>query len=70
MNFSEALELLKEGESLTRMAWLGKDKKVFLPIDHTRYRHLPYFVLECNDYFMPWVCNSGDLLADDWERAV
>ena len=64
MNFSKALELLKQGKKVRRKEW-GKSTKIFI-------RNGQLFIdndeEECNYANTSAYCILGDMLADDWEE--
>ena len=64
MNFSKALELLKQGKKARRKEW-GKSTKIFI-------RNEQLFVgndeEECNYVNTSAYCILSDILADDWEE--
>ena len=73
MNFSEALQRIKDGKYMARSGWNGKNCYVHLerpmilepPFDAPIRK--PY--LEMRDSrgdFLPWTPSHSDLLADDW----
>ena len=80
MNFSEALEWLKQGHKITRQGWNGKGMWLELqtPDENSKMtRPYVYMVLpkgstnqfgdETKDFDMvPWLCSQTDLLALDW----
>lgn len=72
MNFGQALEELKDGASLCRAGWNGKDMYIALqvPDEHSKMT-LPYIYMKTvGDDLVPWVASQTDLLADDWEYAT
>ena len=67
MNFSEALELLKKDEILTRSGWNGKKLSVAILGNHemSNGKYIAFFYdghLTC-----PWTPSQSDLLANDWD---
>ncbi len=84
MNFSEALEELKNGKALTRTSWNGKGQFVYwVPGgeykaqteiakktfgDTVPYRGYIAIKTVQNDV-IPWVASQSDLLEEDWELA-
>lgn len=75
MDFSKALQLLKDGVYVYRKGWNGKNMHLML-IDSSCFDHvdlegafLQDFIaikyLECGKTY-PWLASQGDLLATDW----
>lgn len=78
MNFSQALELIKEDKSVKRANWEDKGialhghpyqvhKKILTGEETLHTSHLFIQVYE-DDGYSPWSPTSRDLLADDWEE--
>lgn len=80
MNFSEALNLLKQGYKIKRSGWNGKDQHLVL-IDSISYRMPDGMIHNHNNTTIGnkailfvgalgtqvgWLASQGDLLADDW----
>jgi hypothetical protein len=69
MNFSDALEDLKDGKRVARKGWNGKGMwlELQVPDAHSKMT-LPYiFMKTACDNQVPWLANQTDLLADDWQ---
>lgn len=79
VNFSEALDFLKKGLSVSRSGWNGKGMYLTLqtPDEHSKmtrpyvYMTLPegsttQFGEVKGDQRVPWLCSQTDLLAEDW----
>jgi len=69
MDFGDAIQLMKNGESAARQGWSGG---VFLrlqkPDDHSKMTG-PYIYFqrgEMDPYCIPWVPSQEDMLATDW----
>lgn len=70
MDFSDALDNLKNGAQLTRRGWNGPDQYVELqvPDEHSKMT-LPYiFIRTAQGELVPWLASQTDLLAEDWEE--
>ena len=74
MNFSEALEGIKQGKRLARSGWNGKDMFIFLVGSspwvvggHKTTMHAYIAMKTAQGYVIPWLASQADLLADDWE---
>lgn len=74
-SFSKALELLKQGDKITRKGWNGKGVWLMLiPKSHWETTRglemldgLPWVGMKTvDDKFVPWLPSQTDLLADDW----
>lgn len=67
-DFSAALKAVKEGESISREGWNGKNQSVQLqtPDEHSKMG-LPYlYITTVDGKNVPWLASQTDLLADDW----
>lgn len=67
MKFGEALEELKEGNSIQRVGWNGKNQYVYMAKLQENVE--PCFILKnAQDKLQPgWIPSMGDMLATDWE---
>ena len=67
LNFSEALELLKDGKMVCRSGWNGKNMFIYL---HTFDTYEPCVVMfTAQQKHQPgWLCSQNDMLATDWEE--
>nr|DAF93381.1 MAG TPA: Protein of unknown function (DUF2829) [Myoviridae sp. ctshb19] len=66
--YSKALAAIKEGRSVRRAGWNGKNQHVYLEnFDGMKYE--PCFILfNAQEKYQPgWVPSMGDLMAEDWE---
>jgi hypothetical protein len=82
MNFGQALELFKEGKSVTRKGWNGKGLYVTAQIpDSFSKMTRPYLFMTCpkgsTNHFgqqerdferIPWIPSQTDIFAEDWEE--
>jgi hypothetical protein len=74
MNFSEALQLLKDGACIGRIGWNGKGMFLFLIPDwkytdgkHDNYDNAPFIAMKTADNkTVPWLASQTDILANDW----
>lgn len=80
MNFSEALNKLKEGLKIARAGWNGKGMWIELQVpDQGSKMTLPYLFLNYPDTSIglgnpaypqgarvPWLASQTDILAEDW----
>lgn len=78
MNFSKALEELKQGKKLCRKGWNGKGIYIELqtPTELSKMT-LPYIYIVTNNLvtdnpnapkgIVPWLASQTDMLAEDWE---
>lgn len=70
MDFSEALDRLKAGETVSRSGWNGKGMHLFLVRVPEAHR-LDYIAMQTADgSYVPWVASHSDLLGDDWTSKV
>lgn len=72
MNFSDALNEVKNGASIQRANWNGKDLvvKLQVPDAHSKMTK-PYLYLEYPDQTrVPWCPSQTDILGDDWQEVV
>lgn len=77
MDFSNALESLKDGRSICRTGWNGKDQYVHMqrPDEFSKMSE-PYAYLVqqsqtengLKQTVIPWVPSQGDLFAEDWQH--
>lgn len=68
MNFSYALDALKEGRQVAREGWNGKGMwlELQVPDEHSKMT-LPYIYLTYPDgRRVPWLASQTDLLEVDW----
>jgi len=69
MNFSEALEELKNERRVQRQGWNGKGMWIALqrPDEHSKMG-LPYIYMSTvGGQLVPWLASQTDLLAEDWQ---
>ena len=69
MDIGEAIRNLRQGASLCRTGWNGKDMYVKLQVpDENSKMGRPYIYIKSVDgYLVPWVASQTDLLANDWQ---
>ena len=81
MDFSKALELIKNGQHLQRLGWNGKGMWIELQTPDENSKMTRPYVFMClpkgsTSQFgdeakeidrVPWLCSQTDLLADDWQ---
>ena len=65
MDFSEALDRLKEGERVTRVGWNGEGMFVFIQKKVPGYP--PILTLNTGTEVVVWLASQTDLMAEDWE---
>lgn len=68
MDFSTALEMLKDGYRVTRAGWNGSGMWVALqkPDENSKMRRPYLYMSPVGGDLVPWVASQSDLLADDW----
>ena len=68
MDFSNALQHLKDEVKMQRKGWNGKGMYIQIQIpDANSKMTLPYlFMKTADDMFVPWLASQTDMLADDW----
>lgn len=68
MNFSEALERVKQGDSISREGWNGSGMfvKLQVPDEHSKMRRPYLYMKPVDGDFVPWVASQSDLLSNDW----
>jgi len=76
MDFGEVLKALREGKSVRREGWNGKNMWLALqvPDEHSKMT-LPYIYIEYpvghpaypKGSKVPWLASQTDLLSSDWE---
>lgn len=69
MNFSQALEMLKDGYCICRHGWNASGMYLDLqyPDEHSKMRKPYIFMSPVDGELVPWVASQTDLLAEDWE---
>lgn len=69
MDFSKALEAVKNGQRIQREGWNGKDLTIQLQVPDTNSKmNLPYLYIEYPDgKRCPWLASQTDILAEDWK---
>lgn len=70
MNFSYALNYLKQGKKVRRSGWNGKGMWLGLQKpDLYSKMTLPYiYMYTADQHFVPWLASQTDILSDDWEE--
>lgn len=84
MNFSEALQAVKEGKKVERMGWHGKGMFIFLvpgstftvnraPLlgiypAGTQVNYHAHIDMRVDGQVVPWLASQTDLLAADWRE--
>lgn len=68
ISFSDALAQLKDGATVARHGWNGKEMWIRLQRpDALSIMSLPYIYMKTmDDHLVPWVASQTDLLAEDW----
>ena len=79
MNFSDALNLIKDGVRVGRAGWNGKGMWIAL-VSGNEYNiivwenegateNLPFIMMKtADDKFVPWLASQTDILAEDWTK--
>lgn len=69
LDFSEALNLLKDNQKVSRAGWNGKNMWIKLqrPTDLSKMSREYIYMKTVNNELVPWVASQTDLLANDWE---
>lgn len=69
LNFGHALAFLREGKSVTRLAWPGPDQYLSLRYpDNIEHMNLPFiYITTRQDGRVPWAFSQTDILATDWQ---
>lgn len=70
MNFSQALELIKEGKKVSREGWNGKEMYLELqvPDEHSKMKRPYIYIVPGEEWVVPWVASQADLLGEDWQE--
>ena len=68
MDFGQALEWVKQGKSIQRAGWNGKNLAVKAQFpDANSKMSLPYLYIEYpNGDRCPWLASQTDIMAEDW----
>ncbi len=69
MNFSDALEIVKNGGEIQSTGWNGKGLLVKAQFpDENSKMNLPYLYIEYpNGDRCPWLASQTDIMSNDWE---
>lgn len=70
VNFSYALNYIKQGKKVRRSGWNGKGMWIGLQKpDLYSKMTLPYiYMYTADQHFVPWLASQTDILSDDWEE--
>lgn len=68
MSFSQALEILKEGKTVTREGWNGPGQWIMVqrPDAHSKMTEPYIYIKNTSNKLVPWLASQGDLMAEDW----
>jgi hypothetical protein len=67
LTFSEALELIKKNERVSRKCWKNENIFVFLVESESRDEEENFLQVKTSrGLLVPWIPNHNELLADDW----
>lgn len=69
MNFGEAINSLRNGCTVARSGWNGKNMFLGLQVpDEDSVMTLPYiYMFTAQSDLVPWLASQMDMLSDDWE---
>ena len=78
MDFSEALQHLRQGKPVQRAPWAERGVTLVIvggvtlkggapPLDDAEYRLGPMFMLMSNHVGSTWTAPTHDVLAEDWQ---
>ena len=81
MNFGQAIELLKEGKSLQREGWNGKNQyieiatnisyvnanKEIINVNHEAIGNKAIAFVGTSGVQLGWLASQSDMLANDWK---
>lgn len=69
LDFSEALNLLKDNQKISRAGWNGKGMwiKLQTPDDYSKMQRPYIYISSVDGELVPWVASQTDILAEDWE---
>lgn len=69
LDFSEALDHIKDGETVRRAGWNGKGQslRVQRPDDFSAMSSAYIYITTTQGDRVPWLASQGDLFAEDWE---
>lgn len=70
MNFGQAVESLKNGKSVAREGWNGKNMNLSLQTpDENSKMTLPYIYMKTvTGDLVPWLASQTDMLSSDWNE--
>ena len=68
MNFSQALDFIKQGAKLSRAGWNGASQYLELqtPDENSKMTQPYIYIRTVQDDLVPWLASQGDLMAEDW----
>lgn len=68
MGFDGALQMLKNGEKVSRFGWNGPGQYIEMQVPDTFSKmSLPYlFIKTVSGDLVPWAASQTDVLAEDW----
>lgn len=68
LNFSEALDYLKNGSKIAREGWNGKGMYLALqkPDENSKMKRPYIYIVPSEEFVVPWVASQADLLSEDW----
>lgn len=71
MDFSRALQALRQGQRVAREGWNGAGMWLALqvPDAHSKMRRPYIYMSPVDGDLVPWVASQSDLLAEDWQLA-
>ena len=68
MNFSVALDVMKDGHRVCRSGWNGKGMWIAIqfPDEHSKMTKPYVYMFTAQGDLIPWLCSQADMMADDW----
>lgn len=67
-SFGEAIVCLKQGKTVSRKGWNGKDMWLGLqiPDENSANKQAYIYIVPVGGERVPWVASQPDMLSDDW----
>jgi len=68
MNFSAALDVMKDGHRVCRSGWNGKGMWIAIqfPDEHSKMTKPYVYMFTAQGDLIPWLCSQADMMAEDW----
>lgn len=70
--FGEAIKLLQEGKTVSRVGWNGKGMflKLQVPDENNKMKQPYIYIVPSAEDVIPWVASQRDILSVDWYEFI